>query len=178
MRSDPISRTFFIEIGLREIQVQSLRRKEQQVKRVQLLFVSSSASIRLHVMHALPPRVTRLAYSETRLHFRDVQSPPSGVADMQLVAVHSEQIRRDAGVRRPLDSGSPLVRSAQTTRRDGPAPNLDRRAGGWGSRPNLLADRWLPDHTRPPARQPCWSGAGRPQRGWRGRAGGGQDDCY
>lgn len=27
-----------------------------------------------------------------------------------------------------------------------------------GSRPNLPANRWLPDHTQPPACQPCWNG--------------------
>lgn len=39
--------------------------------------------------------------------------------------------------------------------RVGAGPGQDSR----GSRPNLPASRWLPDHTQPPACQPCWNGA-------------------
>lgn len=74
---------------------------KQQVNRVQLGSLFSFLSIRFHFMHVLLPRVIWLAYAEPRFHFRDVESSPSGVFDTRLVTIHSEQIRRDAGVRWP-----------------------------------------------------------------------------
>lgn len=37
---------------------------------------------------------------------------------------------------------------------EGPGPGQESR----GSRPNLPANRWLPDHTQQSACQPCWNG--------------------
>lgn len=137
-------------------QVKSLGQMKQQVNRVQLGSLFSFLPIRFHFMHVLLLRVIWLAYAEPRFHFRDVESSPSGVASYHPLGANKKRRRCTLA----LDSESPLVHSTQTTKPTGSAPDLDGRAGE-ADLICLLTDG-SPDHTQPPACQPCWSGSGPP----------------